>query len=86
MLNQNEIYDAIMEHRLPPRTKLTEHALCEIYATARHTVRKVFSQLAADGRSSAGRASRPKLGLLIWSVQRRNASIIAPSWSGPPAP
>ncbi|WP_055326429.1 GntR family transcriptional regulator [Ralstonia solanacearum] len=44
-----EIYDAIMEHRLPPRTKLTEHALCEIYATARHTVRKVFSLLAADG-------------------------------------
>lgn len=39
----HEIYDAIMEHRLPPR-KLTEHALCEIYATARHTVRKVFSQ------------------------------------------
>lgn len=45
----HEIYDAIMEHRLPPRTKLTEHALCEIYATARHTVRKVFSRLAADG-------------------------------------
>jgi DNA-binding GntR family transcriptional regulator len=45
----HEIYDAIMEHRLPPRTKLTEHSLCEIYATARHTVRKVLSQLAADG-------------------------------------
>ncbi|MEK7695535.1 MAG: GntR family transcriptional regulator, partial [Pseudomonadota bacterium] len=24
----HEIYDAIMEHRLPPRTKLTEHSLC----------------------------------------------------------
>jgi len=45
----HEIYDAIMEHRLPPRTKLTEHSLCEIYATARHTVRKVLSRLAADG-------------------------------------
>lgn len=45
----HEIYDAIMEHRLPPRTKLTEHSLCEIYATARHTVRKVLSHLAADG-------------------------------------
>ncbi|MCZ3114757.1 GntR family transcriptional regulator, partial [Acinetobacter baumannii] len=41
--------DAIMEHRLPPRTKLTEHSLCEIYATARHTVRKVLARLAADG-------------------------------------
>lgn len=45
----HEIYDAIMEHRLPPRTKLTEHSLCEIYATARHTVRKVLAHLAADG-------------------------------------
>lgn len=45
----HEIYDAIMEHRLPPRTKLTEHSLCEIYATARHTVRKVLARLAADG-------------------------------------
>jgi len=45
----HEIYDAIMEHRLPPRTKLTEQSLCEIYATARHTVRKVLSRLAADG-------------------------------------
>lgn len=53
----HEIYDAIMEHRLPPRTKLTEHALCEIYATARHTVRKVFSQLAADGLVDLDRKS-----------------------------
>lgn len=45
----HEIYDAIMEHRLPPRTKLTELSLCEIYATARHTVRKVLAHLAADG-------------------------------------
>ncbi|MBY4895709.1 GntR family transcriptional regulator [Cupriavidus sp. AU9028] len=45
----HEIYDAIMEHRLPPRTKLTEHSLCDIYATARHTVRKVLARLAADG-------------------------------------
>ncbi|MGT2494857.1 GntR family transcriptional regulator [Cupriavidus basilensis] len=45
----SRLYDAIMEHRLPPRTKLTEHSLCEIYATARHTVRKVLAHLAADG-------------------------------------
>ncbi|MFX7090663.1 GntR family transcriptional regulator, partial [Acinetobacter baumannii] len=40
-----DIYDAIMEHRLPPRTKLTEQTLCQIYDTARHTVRKVLSRL-----------------------------------------
>jgi DNA-binding GntR family transcriptional regulator len=44
-----DIYDAIMEHRLPPRTKLTEQTLCQIYDTARHTVRKVLARLAAEG-------------------------------------
>ncbi|RJF95308.1 GntR family transcriptional regulator [Noviherbaspirillum saxi] len=44
-----EIYDAIMEHRLPAGTKLTEQALSEIYDLARHNVRKVLIKLAADG-------------------------------------
>jgi DNA-binding GntR family transcriptional regulator len=44
-----EIYDAIMEHRLPAGTKLTEQSLCEIYGLARHNVRKVLTRLAADG-------------------------------------
>ncbi len=44
-----EIYDAIMEHRLPAGTKLTEQTLGEIYALARHNVRKVLVKLAADG-------------------------------------
>jgi DNA-binding GntR family transcriptional regulator len=44
-----EIYDAIMEHRLPAGTKLTEQALAEIYALARYNVRKVLAKLAADG-------------------------------------
>lgn len=44
-----EIYDAIMEHRLPAGTKLTEEGLGEIYGLARHTVRRVLAKLAADG-------------------------------------
>lgn len=44
-----DIYDAIMDHRLPARTKLTEQSLSQIYAMARHGVRKVLNQLAADG-------------------------------------
>lgn len=44
-----DIYDAIMDHRLPARTKLTEQSLSQIYDMARHGVRKVLSQLAADG-------------------------------------
>ncbi|MGS0741243.1 GntR family transcriptional regulator [Glaciimonas sp. GG7] len=45
----HDVYDAIMEHRLPPRTKLTEQVLCQIYDTARHTVRKVLTRLATEG-------------------------------------
>ena len=44
-----DIFDAVMEHRLPPKTKLTEQALCEIYQIARHNVRKVLAQLANEG-------------------------------------
>ncbi|WP_220808593.1 GntR family transcriptional regulator [Noviherbaspirillum aridicola] len=44
-----DIYDAIMEHRLPAGTKLTEQALGEIYGLARHNVRRVLARLAADG-------------------------------------
>lgn len=44
-----DIFDAVMEHRLPPKTKLTEQVLCEIYQLARHNVRKVLGQLANEG-------------------------------------
>lgn len=44
-----DIYDAVMEHRLPPQTKLTEQVLCDLYGLARHNVRKVLGRLAADG-------------------------------------
>ncbi len=44
-----DIFDAVMEHRLPPKTKLTEQVLCEIYQLARHNVRKVLAQLAHEG-------------------------------------
>jgi DNA-binding GntR family transcriptional regulator len=41
-----EIYDAIMEHRLPAGTKMAEQTLGEIYGLARHHVRKVLARLA----------------------------------------
>ena len=44
-----DIYDAVMEHRLPPRTKLTEQTFCELYDLARHNVRKVLTRLADHG-------------------------------------
>ena len=48
-LMYQDVYSAIMEHRLPPRTKLTEQVLCQIYDTARHTVRKVLARLSTEG-------------------------------------
>ena len=44
-----DIYDAIMAHRLPAATKLTEEGLGDIYTLARHSVRRVLARLAADG-------------------------------------
>lgn len=60
-----EIYDAIMEHRLPAATRLTEEGLGEIYGLARHTVRRVLSRLAADG--------------LVDLAKNRGAHIASPS-------
>ncbi|NEX62559.1 GntR family transcriptional regulator [Noviherbaspirillum sp. 17J57-3] len=64
-----EIYDGIMEHRLPAGTKLTEQALSEIYEIARHSVRKVLSRLAADGLVDL----EPNRGAFIASPDEREA-------------
>jgi DNA-binding GntR family transcriptional regulator len=44
----NQIFDAIMDRRLLPGAKLTEAALCKIFACSRATVRAALSQLAHD--------------------------------------
>jgi DNA-binding GntR family transcriptional regulator len=44
-----DIYGAIMEHRLPAGTKLTEQTLVDIYGLARYNVRRVLARLASDG-------------------------------------
>ena len=40
------IYNAIMEHRLPPGTKLTEAAFSEFFGASRSIIRKSFFRLA----------------------------------------
>jgi DNA-binding GntR family transcriptional regulator len=65
-----EIYDAIMEHRLPAGTKLTEQALSEIYEMPRHGVRKVLVKLAADGLVDL----EPNRGAYIASPGKREAN------------
>ncbi len=44
----SHVYDAILEHRLPPGTKLTEDALGEIFGVSRTVVRKALFRLAHD--------------------------------------
>ena len=42
-----EIYEAVLDHRLPPGTKLKEVALAELFGVTRGTIRKAFAQLSA---------------------------------------
>jgi DNA-binding GntR family transcriptional regulator len=44
----DDIFDAVMDRRLLPGAKLTEAALCAVFACSRATVRTVLSQLAHD--------------------------------------
>lgn len=43
-----EIYEAILDHRLPPGTKLTEDSLGEIFGVSRTLVRKALFRLAHE--------------------------------------
>lgn len=43
------IYQAILEHRLPPGTKLGEDRLASIFAVSRARIREVFARLAHEG-------------------------------------
>jgi DNA-binding GntR family transcriptional regulator len=42
------IYDAIVEQRLPPGTKLGEESLCEIFGVSRTLIRRVLQRLANE--------------------------------------
>lgn len=43
-----QIYGAIVDHRLPPGTRLREEALCEAFAVSRTRIRKVLQRLGHD--------------------------------------
>ena len=44
----DSVYGAVMRHRLPPGTKLTEASLCELFHVSRTLVRKALLRLAHD--------------------------------------
>jgi DNA-binding GntR family transcriptional regulator len=43
-----KIYDAIVEQRLPPGTRLGEKSLCEIFGVSRTLIRRVLQRLASE--------------------------------------
>jgi DNA-binding GntR family transcriptional regulator len=44
-----DIYDAILDHRLPPGTKLTEDSLGEVFGVSRTVIRKALFRLGHEG-------------------------------------
>jgi DNA-binding GntR family transcriptional regulator len=42
------VFDAVMSHRLPPGTKLSEISLCNLFHVSRTTVRKALQRLAYE--------------------------------------
>lgn len=57
------IFDAILEHRLAPGTKLSEEALGDIFGVSRTIIRRELSQLAHEGVVSI----RPNRGAMVAS-------------------
>lgn len=66
---RNAIYDrilrAVLEHRLPPGTRLVEDRLAELFETSRAQVREVLARLAHEG--------------IVTTVLNRGAFISAPT-------
>ena len=61
----DRIVQAVMEHRLPPGTKLVEDRLAELFDTSRAQVRDVLARLADEG--------------VVTTIPNRGAFIAAPS-------
>jgi DNA-binding GntR family transcriptional regulator len=59
------IYSAIVEHLIPPGTKLAEDTLGEIYGVSRTRIRKVLIRLAAEN--------------IVTLIRNRGASVVRPS-------
>jgi DNA-binding GntR family transcriptional regulator len=57
-----EIHKAIAERRLPPGSKLTEEALCEVFGVSRARIRKVLLLLAKENIVNI----EPHRGAFVW--------------------
>ena len=61
---------AIVEHQLPPGSKLPEEALAEVFAVSRTGIRKVLQRLAANLPDVIARCQPPHLAALENIIQR----------------
>ncbi len=78
------IFDAILEQRLAPGTKLSEEALGEIFGVSRTIIRRALSRLAHEGVVLL----RPNRGAVVASpsVDERGRSSLPAAWSKRPSP
>lgn len=68
----NEIFDAVMDRRLLPGTKLTETALCKVFTCSRTVVRGALAALAHDKIVSL-EANR---GAFVWKPESKETEEI----------
>jgi DNA-binding GntR family transcriptional regulator len=72
----NEIYNAILERRLPPDTKLGENSLAEHYGVSRTIIRQVLQRLSHDRLVK----QEPNRGAFVASLSLEEAKQIYAAW------
>ncbi|GAB2903918.1 GntR family transcriptional regulator [Paralcaligenes sp. KSB-10] len=68
----DDIFDAVMDRRLLPGAKLTEAALCTVFACSRATVRTALSQLAHDKIV----VIEPNRGAFVWQPSTKETQDV----------
>lgn len=68
----NEIFDAVVDRRLLPGTRLTEAALCRAFSCSRTSVRSALSQLAHDRIVT----NEPNRGAFVWQPNAKDTKDI----------
>ncbi len=75
-----ELYNAILERRLPPETKLGENLLAEHYGVSRTIIRQGLQRLAHDRLVKL----EPNRGAFVGSLSLQEAKQIYEAWRSQP--
>ena len=71
-----ELYNAVLERRLPPETKLGENSLAEYYGVSRTIIRQVLARLSHDRLVKL----EPNRGAFIGTLTQEEAKHIYAAW------